>query len=150
MAVKDIGASFLSMFPANPDLRRAFASCANSGRTTTISAPSCGVISRPGPHSARPRNCAAACRCSSQRIEGWGNAKATRIVGDPLEGVMSTVPGLALASTANPSLAPMGDALVMLPWTLTVSPWESGIVVFRRPDGGIWCYDPAGGPKRPL
>ena len=37
---------------------------------------------------------------------------------------MSSVPGLALASTANPSLALLGDALAMLPWNRTASPWE--------------------------
>src|SRR6202011_6261460 len=85
----------------------------------------------------------------SQRIEGWGNAKATTVVGAPLEGMMSTAPGLALASTANPALALLGDALLMLPWNRTASPWESGSVLFRRPDGGIWPYDPAGGRQRP-
>ena len=40
----------------------------------------------------------------AQRIEGWGNCKTARIAGDPLDGVMSSVPGLALASTGNPSL----------------------------------------------
>ena len=59
-------------------------------------------------------------------------------------------PGLALASTANPALALLGDALAMLPWNRTASPWESGSVLFRRADGGIWPYDPAGGRKRPL
>ena len=38
----------------------------------------------------------------------------------------------------------------MLPWNRTASPWDSGSVLFRRPDGGIWPYDPAGGRKRPL
>ena len=57
---------------------------------------------------------------------------------------------MALASTANPALALLGDALAMLPWNRTASPWEAGSVLFRRPDGGIWPYDPAGGRKRPL
>src|SRR6202011_1153358 len=86
----------------------------------------------------------------SQRIEGWGNAKATTVVGDPLEGGMSSAPGLALASTANPALAFLGDALLMLPLHRTASPWESGSVRFRGPGVGIWPYDPAGGRKRPL
>jgi len=38
----------------------------------------------------------------------------------------------------------------MLPWNRTASPWESGSVLFRRPDGGIWPYDPSGRRKRPL
>ena len=125
-------------------------SCARRASRTTTSASGCGRASRPGRRSRSRRSCAAASRRLSQRIEGWGNAKATTVVGDPLEGVMSTVPGLALASTANPALALLGDALAMLPWNRTASPWESGSVLFRRPDGGIWPYDPAGGRKRPL
>jgi intracellular multiplication protein IcmB len=38
----------------------------------------------------------------------------------------------------------------MLPWNRAASPWKSGSVLFRRPDGGIWPYDPIGGRKRPL
>ena len=86
----------------------------------------------------------------AQRIEGWGNCKTARVAGDPLDGVMSSVPGLALASTANPSLAPIGEALPLLPWSHTISPWERGSVLFRLPNGAIWPYDPCGGSMRPL
>ena len=41
-----------------------------------------------------------------QRLEGWGNCKATTVAGDPLEGAMSSVPGLALASTGTRRLWP--------------------------------------------
>ena len=44
----------------------------------------------------------------SQRIEGWGNAKATMVVGDPLEGVMSTVPGLGACLDREPIPGPAG------------------------------------------
>ena len=37
----------------------------------------------------------------------------------------------------------------MMPWNRTASPWQAGSVLFRRPDGGIWPYDPSGGSKRP-
>ena len=63
---------------------------------------------------------------------------------------MSSVPGLALASTGNPSLAPIGEALPLLPWSHTISPWERGSVLFRLPNGAIWPYDPSGGSMRPL
>ena len=80
----------------------------------------------------------------AQRIEGWGNCKATTISGDPLEGTMSSAPGLALASTGTPHLALLGDALLMMPWNRTASPWQAGSVLFRRPDGGIWPTTPRG------
>jgi intracellular multiplication protein IcmB len=62
---------------------------------------------------------------------------------------MSSVPGLSLGSTAPPSVALLGDALAMLPWNRTASPWERGSVLFRQPNGAMWPYDPSGGSKRP-
>jgi intracellular multiplication protein IcmB len=150
MQIKDIGASFLSMFPGNADLRRAFAFLREQRETENHIGAKMRVSFATWAPVDEPAKLRRRMSLLSQRIEGWGNAKSTTIVGDPLEGVMGTVPGLALASTANPSLALLGDALAMLPWNLTASPWESGSVVFRRPDGGIWCYDPAGGRQRPL
>ncbi|GAB0119843.1 ATP-binding protein [Acidisoma sp. 7E03] len=150
MQLKDIGASFLSMFPGNAELRRALAYVHElRGKENHISVRLRASFATWAPveQSAKLRR-----RVStlSQRIEGWGNAKATTVVGDPLEGAMSSVPGLALASTANPALAPLSDALGLLPWSHTASPWDMGSVLFRRPDGGIWAYDPSGGRKRPL
>ncbi len=150
MQLKDIGASFLSMFPGNADLRRAFAFLKQARAEEnhiSVRLRASFTTWAPVEEAAKLRR-----RVStlSQRIEGWGNAKSTTVVGDALEGVMSSAPGLALASTANPTLALLGDALAMLPWNRTASPWESGSVLFRRADGGIWPYDPAGGRKRPL
>jgi len=80
----------------------------------------------------------------AQRLEGWGNCQAATIAGDPLDGVMSTAPGLAIASTAPPAAAPLGEVLRMLPWGRPASPWQTGAVLFRTPDGKIWPFDPSG------
>ena len=125
MQLKDIGASFLSMFPGNADLRRAFAFLREAREkdnhiSVRLRARFATWAPVEEPHKLRRRM-----STLSQRIEGWGNAKATTVIGDPLEGVMSTAPGLALASTANPALALLGDALAMLPWNRTASPWEA-------------------------
>ena len=150
MQLKDIGASFLSMFPGNADLRRALAFIREARqRDNHISVRLRASFATWAPVD-EPAKLRRRVSTLSQRIEGWGNAKTTMVIGDPLEGVMSSAPGFALASTANPALALLGDALAMLPWNRTASPWESGSVLFRRPDGGIWPYDPAGGRKRPL
>ena len=149
MQVKDVGASFLSMFPGNDDLRRGFAFLreqAEDNHTSVKLRASFATWARVE-DPARLRRRASTL---SQRIEGWGNAKTTSVVGDPLDAVMSSAPGLSLSSTANPQLALLADALMMLGWNRTASPWESGSVLFRRPDGGIWPYDPNGGRKRPL
>jgi intracellular multiplication protein IcmB len=147
---KDVGASFLSMFPGNADLRRAFQFLREARETENhISVKLRASFATWAPVE-QPAKLRRRMSTLAQRIEGWGNAKSTAVVGDPLEAVMSSAPGLALASTANPSLALLGDALTMLPWNRTASPWDHGSVLFRRPDGGIWPYDPAGGRKRPL
>ncbi|MBN8909907.1 MAG: ATP-binding protein, partial [Rhodospirillales bacterium] len=102
MQMRDIGASFLSMFPGNADLRRAFAflrEAREKENHISVKLRASFAIWAPVEQPAKLRR-----RMStlSQRIEGWGNDKTTTVVGDPLEGVMSSVPGLALASTANP------------------------------------------------
>lgn len=150
MQLKDIGASFLAMFPGNADLRRAFAALRHARETENHISVKMRVSFATWAPLEEPAKLRRRMSLLFQRIEGWGNARATTVVGDPLEGVMSTAPGLALASTANPALALLGDAMTMLPWNRTSSPWESGSVLFRRPDGGIWPYDPGGGRKRPL
>ena len=150
MQLKDIGASFLLMFPGNADLRRALAFIREARQKDNhISVRLRASFATWAPVD-QPAKLRRRVSTLSQRIEGWGNAKTTMVIGDPLDGVMSSAPGLALASTANPALALLGDALALLPWNRTASPWESGSVLFRKPDGGIWPYDPAGGRKRPL
>ena len=150
MQLKDIGASFLSMFPGNADLRRALEFIRELRRSDnhfSVRLRASFATWAPVEQSTKLRR-----RVSTlaQRIEGWGNARTTTVVGDPLEAAMSTAPGLALASTANPALAPLSDALGMLPWSHTASPWDMGSVLFRRADGGMWPYNPAGGSFRPL
>ncbi|MCP1242781.1 type IV secretion protein DotO [Acetobacter lambici] len=79
-----------------------------------------------------------------QGINGWGGAQATRQCGDPLEGTMSSVPGIALASTAPPTAAPLDKTLVMAPWARPARPWEYGATLLRAADGRIVPFDPAG------
>ncbi len=79
-----------------------------------------------------------------QRVEGWGNCQAAAMAGDPLDGVMSSALGLAVASTAPAAAAPLGEVLRMLPWGRPASPWATGTALFRTPDGRMWPYDPAG------
>jgi intracellular multiplication protein IcmB len=150
MALKEIGASFLSIFPANRDLQRAFAALRRMREQDNHIAVKLRASFATWAPLGQTRKLRRRASALAQRVEGWGNCKTARIVGDPLDGVMSSVPGLALASTANPALAPLGEALPMLPWSHTISPWERGSVLFRLPNGAIWPYDPSGGSMRPL
>lgn len=79
-----------------------------------------------------------------QAISGWGGASASRICGDPLAGVLSSVPGLAIVSTAPPSAGPLSHILAMMPWARPGNPWTDGAMLFRAADGTIVPYDPAG------
>lgn len=149
MMMKEVGAAFLSMFPNNSDLRRAFEALrVLRERDNHISVKLRASFATWAPVE-EVRKLRRRVSTLAQRIEGWGNCKATTVAGDPLEGVMSSVPGLALASTGTPALAPLGDAMAMLPWNRAASPWQHGSVLFRLPHGAMWPYDPSGGSMRP-
>jgi intracellular multiplication protein IcmB len=150
MAFKEIGSSFLSIFPANRDLQRAFASLRQLREQHNHIAVKLRASFATWAPLGETRKLRRRASTLAQRIEGWGNCEIARVAGDPLDGVMSSVPGLALASTGNPALAPIGEALPLLPWSHTISPWERGSVLFRLPNGAIWPYDPSGGSMRPL
>lgn len=77
-------------------------------------------------------------------IAGWGKAGASRICGDPLAGTLSSVPGLAVASTAPPAEGPLSNILTMMPWNRPGGPWRNGSVLFRNHDGCVVPFDPSG------
>ncbi|MFC0387263.1 ATP-binding protein [Muricoccus vinaceus] len=150
MLLKSIGATAFSMFPGNADVRRAFEALKqerdDNGHVGVKLRASFATWAPTGDTQKLRRRASTL----TQRLEGWGNCKATSISGDPLEGALSSVPALALASTGTPGIALLGDAFAMLPWNRCASPWEQGSVLFTRPDGAIWPYEPAGSSKRPL
>ena len=149
MTFKEIGAKFLGMFPQNADLRRAFEALAEAkARDNHISVRLRASFATWAP-AEETRKLRRRASSLSQRLEGWGNCKATSMAGDPLEGTLSSVPGLALASTGVPHAALLGDAFAMLPWARTANPWQRGSVLFRKPDGAMAPYDPTGGAIRP-
>lgn len=150
MSLKDVGAGFLSMFPGNGDIRRAFQALRTARETDNHISVKLRASFATWAPAGETRALRRQVATLSQNIEGWGNCKATQISGDPLEATLSSVPGLALASTANPSLALLGDALSMMPTNRTAAPWQEGAVLFRRPDGSMVPYDPVGGNIRPL
>ena len=130
MQLKDVGASFLSMFPGNADLRRAFAFLREAReKDNHIASGSAPRFATWAPVE-EPRKLRRRMSTLCQRIEGWGNAKATTVIGDPLEGGDEQAPGLALASTANPALALLGDALVdaaLEPHGVALGGWQRAV-----------------------
>ncbi len=73
---------------------------------------------------------------AQQILEGWGECVATRLVGDALETLAASVPGFACGGTAEPALAPLDEALRMVP---VHRPAAFGADrpnhLFRSPDG---------------
>ncbi|MFA0809419.1 hypothetical protein [Microbulbifer epialgicus] len=78
----------------------------------------------------------------ARSIQGWGVCDVAPAEGDPLESMMSSTPGAVMGSIANPSAAPLYDALKMAPLTRPASPWKSGSQPLRTPDGKIIPYQP--------
>jgi len=79
-----------------------------------------------------------------QAIGTWGGMSATTLCGDPLAGTLSSVPGLAIASTAPPTAAPLSQIMTMMPWARAGMPSSEGAALFRTGDGTIVPYDPSG------
>lgn len=78
----------------------------------------------------------------AKTIEGWGYCSVSSAIGDPVAGVMSSALGIDVRSTAPAGIAPLGDAIYLLPWNRDASPWSTGSVLFRTPDGRPWPYEP--------
>ena len=76
----------------------------------------------------------------TQAIESWGYAQVTQLIGDPLEGVMSSVLAVACQSTAPPAVAPLHEVVKLIPWQRASSPFQKGSVMFRTVDGRLWPY----------
>lgn len=76
-------------------------------------------------------------------IENWGNCSVSPLVGDPVEGTMSSALGLDVASTAPAGAVPLPEVIKMLPLNRDASPWNAGSVLFRTGHGRPWPYQPA-------
>ena len=75
-------------------------------------------------------------------VEGWGTAAVDTMVGDPLETLFATHPGVTSGSTAPPALLPVEKAMRLMPWDRPGTVWKDGPVLFRTPDGRPWPYTP--------
>lgn len=75
-------------------------------------------------------------------IQGWGSTDVSEICGDPFSGFVSTMVGTTLNSAAVPTIAPLTDVVTMLPITRPASPWKTGALLYRSPDGKPWPFQP--------
>ncbi len=144
MALKKAVATLLAFVPSNRQIYNAFEGLAQMRQNNddiSVRLRASFATWAPEGETGKLRRQAATLR---QRIEGWGNCSVASIAGDPLDGVMSSALGLAVASTAPAAAAPLGEALRMMPFGRPASPWDTGSALFRTPDGKMWPYDPAG------
>ncbi len=78
----------------------------------------------------------------SKAVEGWGSCEVSEVCGDVFAGVVSSSLGFSANSIATPSVAPLTDAVYMLPFARPASTWENGALLLRSPDGKPWPYQP--------
>jgi intracellular multiplication protein IcmB len=78
----------------------------------------------------------------AKALQGWGYIDTSEISGDAYGGVMSSVLGISTTNVARAAVAPLSDVTYMFPLTRPASPWRTGAVLFRSPDGKPWPYQP--------
>lgn len=75
-------------------------------------------------------------------IQGWGTTDVSEICGDPFAGFVASMLATTTASPAVPTVAPLSSIVSMLPITRPASPWATGALLFRSPDGKPWPFQP--------
>ncbi|KVR89430.1 type IV secretion protein IcmB [Burkholderia vietnamiensis] len=78
----------------------------------------------------------------AKAIQGWGGTDVRKVSGDVYQGFTSSCLALSFNSVATPSAASLNDVTQMLPLYRPASPWKSGAVLYRTPDGRLWTYQP--------
>src|SRR6185295_7442635 len=67
----------------------------------------------------------------AKAVEGWGSCEVSEVSGDVFAGIASSILGFSANSVAIPSVAPLSDAVFMLPFTRPASAWQYGAVLLR-------------------
>lgn len=75
-------------------------------------------------------------------LQGWGSMDVSEMCGDPFAGFVSSMLAVTVDSPAVPTVAPLSSVISMLPITRPASPWTSGALLFRTPDGKPWPFQP--------
>ncbi len=78
----------------------------------------------------------------AKAVQGWGSCEVSEVSGDPFGGIVSSMLGVSGGSEAIPAIAPLKDAVYILPITRPASIWRTGALLLRTPDGKPWPYQP--------
>jgi intracellular multiplication protein IcmB len=73
-------------------------------------------------------------------VESWGYCQVSDASGDPMDCVMSSAMGIHCGGTAPSAIAPFFEVVKLLPWQRPSSPFGTGAIMFRTPDGKAWPY----------
>ena len=78
----------------------------------------------------------------ARAIQSWGSCDVSEVCGDAFEGTVGTMLAMNMEPPATISVASLSSALYMLPVYRPASPWRSGSMMLRTPDGKPWPYQP--------
>lgn len=78
----------------------------------------------------------------ARAVEGWGICDVNEVPGDSAEGFMSSVLAHDGHGIAPWTAAPLDEVVLMTPLARPASPWATGSLLFRTPDGKIFPYQP--------
>lgn len=78
----------------------------------------------------------------SSAVQNWGSTLVSDVTGDPVAGFISNTVGTTRKSIATTSAVALDESIYMLPIKRPSSPWKSGGVIFRSPDGKLMPYQP--------
>jgi len=75
-------------------------------------------------------------------MQSWGTTDTIPCNSDPVEGFLSTVPGMMPRMPSTPFVAPVSEIIDLLPLTRQSHVWDSGSLLYRTEDGKIFPYQP--------
>lgn len=71
----------------------------------------------------------------SAAVQSWGSSDTSDLIGDPLLGVTATLPAMLPASPSPAAVAPLSQAVRLLPLGRPTSPWTATDSPIRSPEG---------------
>ncbi len=75
-------------------------------------------------------------------MQTWSATDVSEICGDPYAGFVAGMLAATLNSPSVATVAPLSQLVPLLPITRPASPWRTGALLFRTPDGKPWPYQP--------
>lgn len=75
-------------------------------------------------------------------VQSWGGCEVRDVSGDSFATTMAGAVAMTKKLNFTASAAPLSEAVYMMPFVRPASPWQSGAMLFRTPDGKLWPYQP--------